>query len=547
MLGRIQPEHFPQVFGPGGDQPLDAAIVAGKFAALARRIAATTAGAAARAIQGSAGRRARPEQVAAGFLEIAVANMANAIKKISVQRGYDVTQYVLATFGGAGGQHACAVADALGMTRVLIHPLAGVLSAYGMGLADVTAMRETGGGGTAVRPACSRELDTGGRRAGRRRARRAGGRGDRAGPGPRPCAAPTCGTRAPTPRCRSRSARWPQMISRLRGRRTGSTSRSSCATRRSSWRRCRWSCDRGGCACRTPPAGGPPRARAGGRPGSHPFGCMPAASGRTCPWSRRTDLRPGQAGGRARADRGGLRDHGGRARLAGGGDRARRPAADPGDAAAGAAGGRDRGRTRSCWRSSTTCSCRSPSRWACGCGRPRTRSTSRSGSTSPARSSTPTAGSSPTRRTSRCTSGSMGESITIVASRNAGPDAARRRLRAQRPLPRRHAPARRHGGHPGVRRVRRRDLVLRRLPRAPRRDRRDHARLDARVQHPGRGGGGADRQLAAGARRGAARGARPWSCSARPSTRPATPASTWPTCARRSPPTRKGVQELRRA
>ncbi|HCU94161.1 MAG TPA: hypothetical protein DHU96_16130, partial [Actinobacteria bacterium] len=89
-----------------------------------------------------AGDGGAPERVAAGFLEIAVANMANAIKKISVQRGYDVTQYVLATFGGAGGQHACAVADALGITSVFIHPLAGVLSAYGMGLADVTAMRE---------------------------------------------------------------------------------------------------------------------------------------------------------------------------------------------------------------------------------------------------------------------------------------------------------------------------------------------------------------------------------------------------------------------
>ena len=86
--------------------------------------------------------RQDPEEVAAGFLDIAVANMANAIKKISVQRGYDVTEYVLATFGGAGGQHACAVADALGMTSVLIHPLAGVLSALGLGLADVTAMRE---------------------------------------------------------------------------------------------------------------------------------------------------------------------------------------------------------------------------------------------------------------------------------------------------------------------------------------------------------------------------------------------------------------------
>jgi 5-oxoprolinase (ATP-hydrolysing) len=132
MLGRIQPAHFPAVFGAGGDQPLDAGTVADTFAALGRQIGEATAAPAP-----------APEQVAAGFLEIAVANMANAIKKISVQRGYDVTQYVLATFGGAGGQHACAVADALGITSVLIHPLAGVLSAYGMGLADVTAMRET--------------------------------------------------------------------------------------------------------------------------------------------------------------------------------------------------------------------------------------------------------------------------------------------------------------------------------------------------------------------------------------------------------------------
>ncbi len=125
-LGRIQPGYFPHVFGPGGDQPLDADVARQRFAALA----------------GEIGDGRSPEEVAAGFLEIAVANMANAIKKISVQRGYDVTEYALATFGGAGGQHACAVADALGMTSILIHPHAGVLSAYGMGLADVTAMRE---------------------------------------------------------------------------------------------------------------------------------------------------------------------------------------------------------------------------------------------------------------------------------------------------------------------------------------------------------------------------------------------------------------------
>jgi 5-oxoprolinase (ATP-hydrolysing) len=131
LLGRVQPAYFPRVFGSTGDQPLDVKATGRKFAALTERITAAT------------GNRRGPAEVAAGFLDIAVQNMANAIKKISVQRGYDVTRYVLSTFGGAGGQHACAVADALGMTSVLIHPLAGALSAYGIGLADVIAMRET--------------------------------------------------------------------------------------------------------------------------------------------------------------------------------------------------------------------------------------------------------------------------------------------------------------------------------------------------------------------------------------------------------------------
>ncbi|MFD9036170.1 hydantoinase B/oxoprolinase family protein [Streptomyces sp. NPDC059567] len=126
MLGRVQPDHFPAVFGPGGDQPLDAAVVREKFTALARET----------------GGGRTPEEVAAGFLEIAVLNMANAVKKISVQRGHDITRYALTSFGGAGGQHACAVADALGVDTVLVPPLAGVLSAYGIGLADATAMRE---------------------------------------------------------------------------------------------------------------------------------------------------------------------------------------------------------------------------------------------------------------------------------------------------------------------------------------------------------------------------------------------------------------------
>ena len=118
------------MFGPGGDEPLDATSCATKFAALAAEF------------DGATGSARTPEEVADGFLQIAVENMANAIKHISVQRGYDVTEYTLCCFGGAGGQHACLVADALGMTRVFIHPLAGVLSAYGMGLADVRALRQ---------------------------------------------------------------------------------------------------------------------------------------------------------------------------------------------------------------------------------------------------------------------------------------------------------------------------------------------------------------------------------------------------------------------
>ncbi len=144
-LGRVQPAYFPSVFGPSGTAALDPRAAREKFENLAAEISAATGtipGAGAPGTRASRDRRS-PEEVAAGFLEIAVQNMANAIKKISVQRGYDITKYVLSTFGGAGGQHACAVADALGMTSVLIHPLAGALSAYGIGLADVTAMRET--------------------------------------------------------------------------------------------------------------------------------------------------------------------------------------------------------------------------------------------------------------------------------------------------------------------------------------------------------------------------------------------------------------------
>ncbi len=130
MLGKIQPRFFPAVFGADGNQRLDDAGVKRGFAAMADTI------------RRASGDLRKPEEVAEGFVNIAVGNMAEAIKRISVQRGHDVTAYTLATFGGAGGQHACLVADALGMKRVFIHPLAGVLSAYGMGLADINAMRE---------------------------------------------------------------------------------------------------------------------------------------------------------------------------------------------------------------------------------------------------------------------------------------------------------------------------------------------------------------------------------------------------------------------
>ncbi len=130
MLGKIQPEFFPHVFGPEANEPLDADVVRERFAALSKEIEDAT------------GDTRSAVEVADGFLKIAVDNMANAIKQISVQRGYDVTEYTLNCFGGAGGQHACLVADALGMTKVFVHPFAGVLSAYGMGLAAQRLIRE---------------------------------------------------------------------------------------------------------------------------------------------------------------------------------------------------------------------------------------------------------------------------------------------------------------------------------------------------------------------------------------------------------------------
>ncbi|MEH1958803.1 MAG: hydantoinase/oxoprolinase family protein [Nostoc sp.] len=132
MLGKIHPQYFPSVFGIDGNLPLDKDTIIQQFTQLAEDIQAATLN------------YCTPEQVAAGFMAIAVENMANAIKKISLQRGYDVSQYVLCCFGGAGGQVACLIADTLGMKKIFLHPYAGVLSAYGMGLADVRAIRDVG-------------------------------------------------------------------------------------------------------------------------------------------------------------------------------------------------------------------------------------------------------------------------------------------------------------------------------------------------------------------------------------------------------------------
>ena len=130
MVGKLMPDFFPKIFGPHQDQPLDEGAVRHAFNNLAQKVNIKQT------------RHRTAEEIADGFIKIAVENMANAIKKISVQRGYDVTRYALNCFGGAGGQHACMVADSLGMTRVLIHPFSSLLSAYGMGLADIRATRQ---------------------------------------------------------------------------------------------------------------------------------------------------------------------------------------------------------------------------------------------------------------------------------------------------------------------------------------------------------------------------------------------------------------------
>ena len=251
------------MFGPGADQPLDREVVAQRFAALAAEVSAAT------------GRPTAPEQLAEGFLQIAVTGMANAIKKISIARGYDVTAYTLQCFGGAGGQHACQVADALGMTTVFVHPLAGVLSAYGMGLADRNAMRQA---------AIEERLDDAGLASARTVAAALAdaAAGELVGAGLRarepahrrpPC---TCATRAPTRRWRCRWASRPPCSRRSR-RPTASGSRSSCASGRWWSRRCRWRPS----AAASRPTSPKPRCMRTSRRRRRGCGCMSRAHGAT--------------------------------------------------------------------------------------------------------------------------------------------------------------------------------------------------------------------------------------------------------------------------
>jgi 5-oxoprolinase (ATP-hydrolysing) len=143
MLGKIKPQYFPYIFGKKGNLPLDKEIVNQKFLELSQEIHQAT------------NYKNTPEEIAAGFIKIAVENMANAIKKISLQRGYDITHYTLCTFGGAGGQVACLIADTLGIKTVFLHPYAGGLSAYGMGLADIRVIKES-----AIEKALNQDLIT---------------------------------------------------------------------------------------------------------------------------------------------------------------------------------------------------------------------------------------------------------------------------------------------------------------------------------------------------------------------------------------------------
>ncbi len=298
-VGKIQPAHFPAIFGPSGDQPLDADVVRDEIR---------------RAGRGDRARhrhtRARRTRSPKGSCSIAVANMANAIKQVSVQKGHDATRFALQCFGGAGGQHACLVADALGMETVFIHPFAGVLSAYGMGLADQAVMREQAVEVPLV-AGCHAGAGGAGRSAGRGCRRGAGepGRRSRAHRHRAHAAPALCRHRGGAGRCADGGSIRSSPIS---PRRTARASALPRPTARWWWRRSRWKRRRRArrCGRRRWPRAKPARRRRSTRVSMFTGGAG----------ARRAGVRPHRAAGgrphrRAGADPRGQRDHRGRARL----------------------------------------------------------------------------------------------------------------------------------------------------------------------------------------------------------------------------------------
>ena len=512
---------------PDGDQPLDAEVVRRRFAELAAEIAAAT------------GDDRRPEEVAEGFLRVAVANMANAVKKISVQKGHDITRYALTTFGGAGGQHACAVADALGIRTVLVPPMAGVLSALGIGLADVTAMREQ----SVEQPLSRRGACCASRRRRALEARRRGGAADagragRADPGHAP-GAPAL--RRDRHRAAGHVRRAGAMVARVRGGLPPHVllPHGPTADRRGG-------VGGGGRASPSRPTSPRPGATAAHRRRTpRPGDTVPLSSGGA--WREVPLYRAGAARPATRVDRSG--DH-------------------------------RRGRTRPPWWTTVGGRRVTPYghlRAGRGCGDRRSVASGSAPSVDPVMleifnnlfmsiaeqmgarlESTAQSVNIKERLDFSCALfdpdgnlianaphipvhlGSMGASVKEVIRRRGGGHAARRRVRGQRSVPRRHPPARRHGHHPGLRRRPAREVLFFVASRG------HHAEIGgitpgsmpAHSRNVARGGR-AVRQLAAGRRRPVPRGGDPRACSPRRRTRPATRRPTSPTCAPRSPPTPK--------
>ena len=346
MTGKLIPDLFPKVFGPGSDEPLDDTIVRERFAVLARDI----------------GDGRKPEAVADGFLAIAVAKMAEAIKTISVARGYDVTRYALNCFGGAGGQHACDVADALAISTVLIHPFSSLLSAYGMGLADIAAQRARGESTRAFASKRSFGSPPSWISSHARRSPRSKGRESRERRST-PIAARNCVIRAPIRRSRFRSQRQRRCGARSKPP-IKAASASLIGTRRSSSRRCRsrpWAARRGWPSGFTQhhrlPRLFPPARRASFRMEAGERRMFSCAKGACRHW-RLPSMSP-----RARRE---IEPHqtivveqGWRAGIS-----SKKPCSDDTRRARAAAPRRSApGPTRSCSRSSIISSCRSPSRW----------------------------------------------------------------------------------------------------------------------------------------------------------------------------------------